>query len=206
MKFQLPRIYPITDRSISGLSHLEQVRRLVEGGATFIQLRDKHASGGEFYDAALEVVRFARERGIRIIINDRVDVALASGAYGVHLGQDDLPPKEARRLLGPDAIVGYSTHSFEQARKALQFPVDYLAIGPLFSTSTKDKPDPTVGLDGLSAVRSVTSGIPLVAIGGISRESATNVLQAGADSVAIISALVSEPNEITARMKQLLLV
>jgi thiamine-phosphate pyrophosphorylase len=202
LKLELPKIYPITDRDVSGLSHLEQVRRLADGGATMIQIREKTAPASEFYRDALEVVAFARERGLRIIINDRVDVAMAVGADGVHLGQHDLPPEEARRLLGNTAIVGFSTHSIEQASRAVAGPVDYIAIGPVFPTSTKAKPDPVVGLDGVRAVRSAIGDFPLVAIGGIDRETVNGVISAGADSVAIISDLLSDPDAIAARMGQ----
>jgi thiamine-phosphate pyrophosphorylase len=201
LKFTLPKIYPITDRSISGLSHLEQVRRLIDGGATMIQLRDKDAAAGEFYAHAMEAIAYARARDVKIIVNDRVDIALATCADGVHLGQDDLPPSEARKLLGPDAIIGFSTHTVEHAKAALDLPVDYVAIGPVFSTSTKDDPDPVVGLEGLRAVRSELDSFPLVAIGGIDRSNAGSVLDAGAESLAIISALITEPGEITARMR-----
>ena len=187
MKFTLPKIYPITDTRISGLSHVEQVRRLIAGGATLIQLREKNAPSGEFYDAAAESFALAREHGVQIVINDRVDIAVASGADGVHLGQDDLPPDQARSLLGERALIGFSTHSVEQALAAISLPVDYLAIGPVFGTKTKENPDRVVGLGGVTAVRKAIGDFPLVAIGGITRVNIRNVLNAGADSVAVIS-------------------
>ena len=201
MKFTLPKIYPITDTRISGLSHAEQVRRLIAGGARFIQLREKDASAGEFYDAAIESIAVAREHGATIIINDRVDIALACGADGVHLGQDDLPPDEARRIVGPDSLVGFSTHSVEQAIAAIRLPVDYIAIGPIFGTTTKENPDPVVGLDGLAAVREAVGDFPVVAIGGITRSNAGSVFDAGANSVAIISDLLSQPETIESTMR-----
>jgi len=149
----IPRLYPITDTELSGLSHEEQVKRLVAGGARLIQLREKRMNAGAFYEAARPAVEIGRRYGARILINDRVDVCLAVGADGVHLGQDDLHPVEARRLLGAQAIIGYSTHSVEQALEALAFPIDYLAIGPIFSTTSKENPDPEVGLQGLQNVR-----------------------------------------------------
>ena len=203
-RFALPSIYPITDTRTSGLSHVEQVRQLTEGGATLIQVREKEAASGEFFEAAREAVRYAHERGVKIIINDRVDIAIAAGADGVHLGQDDLPPDEARKLLGPDAIIGFSTHSAEQARTALDLPVDYIAIGPIFATSTKPDPDPVVGLAGLREVRLVTSGFPLVAIGGIDAENGAKTLANGADSLAVISSVLSEPGKITERIRAML--
>ena len=200
----LPRIYPVTDTRISGLTHAEQVRRLADGGATLVQLRDKSASSQLFYQSAVEAVSAAREAGIRIVINDRVDIALAAGADGVHVGQDDLPAKEARKLLGENAIIGYSTHSLKQAVEAVGLPVDYIAIGPVFATSTKANADPTVGLDGVSSVRASIGDFPLVAIGGIDLHRAAEVLSAGADSVAMISELLSDPSVITQRIRQLL--
>lgn len=200
----LPRIYPITDTRISGLTHAEQVRRLADGGATLVQLRDKSASSQMFYQSAVEAVTVAREAGIRIVINDRVDIALAAGAHGVHLGQDDLPAAEARKLLGETAIIGYSTHSLKQAVDAIGLPLDYIAIGPVFATSTKANAHPTVGLDGVSSVRASIGDFPVVAIGGIDRHQATEVLAAGADSVAMISDLLSDESVITQRIRQLL--
>jgi thiamine-phosphate pyrophosphorylase len=203
LKFSLPKIYPITDPRISGLSHLEQVRRLIAGGARLIQLREKNAPAGEFYEAARQAVALAHELGAKIIINDRVDIALASGADGVHLGQDDLPPEHARRILGKDAIIGFSSHSLDQARAGIGLPVDYIAIGPIFATSTKSDHEPVVGLEGLRAVRELDTGFPIVAIGGINRDTIASVLAAGASSVALISGLLSDPAKISERMRDL---
>ena len=203
MKFTLPKIYPITDTRISGLSHVEQVRRLIAGGARLIQLREKHAGAGEFYDAAVESIALARQHGVKIIINDRLDVALAAGADGVHLGQDDLPPDEARRLVGENFLIGFSTHSVEQAVSALRLPLDYIAIGPIFGTTTKDDPDPEIGLDGLKAVREAVRDFPLVAIGGITRLNCRSVLDAGGHSVAVISDLLTVPDNIEYAMREI---
>lgn len=204
MRLDLPKLYPITDARLSGLSHAEQVARLSDGGATFVQLREKILSPREFYREAEAALRIARARGVRLIINDRVDIALALQADGVHLGQDDLPPALARRLLGERAIIGFSTHNPEQARKAARLPVDYIAIGPIFPTSSKDHPDPLVGLDGLRRVRQAVGPVPLVAIGGINRENARQALDAGADAVAVISLLLTEPSQITHQTRELL--
>jgi thiamine-phosphate pyrophosphorylase len=190
------RIYPITDRLLSGRSHAEQVLRLGERGATLVQLREKNLSALEFYRQAHEAVQVARQRGLKIVINDRVDLALALKADGVHLGQDDLPPETARRILGPQAIIGFSTHNLEQARLATKLPIDYVAIGPLYQTSTKAGTEPPVGLEGLRRVRQTTGELPLVAIGGITLSKAVKPLSSGADAVAIISDLwktTSEP-------------
>ncbi|HKR01126.1 MAG TPA: thiamine phosphate synthase [Pyrinomonadaceae bacterium] len=196
MQVQLPKLYPITDARLSLLSHAEQVSRLSAGGARFVQLREKHLSPREFYREAEDALREARARDVRLVINDRADVALALAADGVHLGQDDLPPEAARRLLGEQAIIGFSTHNVEQARRASLLPIDYVAIGPIFPTSSKENPDAVVGLEGLRRVREVVREIPLVAIGGITLENARQVLEAGADSVAVISLLLSRPAEI----------
>lgn len=204
MDFILPKIYPITDPRISGLSHAAQVERLIAGGATLIQLREKHASPREFYEAAKEALQIARAHSVKLIVNDRVDIALALGADGVHLGQDDLQPEHARRILGPRAIIGFSTHSVRQAVEAIQRPVDYIAIGPVFPTSTKENPDDVVGLDGLRAVREKIGGFPLVAIGGITSENLPQVLATGADSAAVISELFSDPANITGKLADLL--
>jgi len=198
LNFTLPKIYPITDVSLSGISHAEQVERLVAGGATLIQLREKHASPRDFFEAAKRALEIAHEAGAKIIINDRADIARALGADGVHLGQDDLPPDAARQVLGSDAIIGFSTHSVEQAIKAAAYNVDYIAIGPIFETTTKEKPDPVVGLYGLTEVKKNVGKIPLIAIGGINLNSINDVLAAGADSVALISAIIREPALISA--------
>jgi thiamine-phosphate diphosphorylase len=200
----LPKLYTITEARVSGLSHAEQVSRLCAGGAELVQLREKHLSPGEFYSEALAALRVARECGVRLIINDRVDIALALGADGVHLGQDDLSPLAARRLLGQEAVIGFSTHNLEQARAASLLPVDYIAIGPIFATSSKENPDPLVGLDGLRRVREAVGALPLVAIGGINLENARACLAAGADAVAVIGALLAEPSEIAERTRRML--
>jgi thiamine-phosphate pyrophosphorylase len=178
--------------------------RLSAGGATLIQLREKHLSPREFYSAAKEALDVARERKVRLIINDRVDIALALGADGVHLGQDDLPPAAARRLLGERAIIGFSTHSVEQARRAASLPVDYLAIGPIFRTSSKENPDAVVGLEGLRRVRRAAGSVPLVAIGGITLETAPEVIAAGADAIAVISLLLKQPAKIEQQVRAII--
>ncbi len=203
MNLTLPKIYPITDVRLARLSHAEQVERLIAGGAKFIQLRDKYSSPNEFYEAAKTVVEIGRTHSVKILINDRVDIALAVKADGVHLGQDDLPPEHARKLLGAEAIIGYSTHSVAQASDALLLPVDYIAIGPVFQTQTKEKPDDVVGLEGVRAVRQVIGDFPLVAIGGIDLNNVGLVFEAGADSAAVIRDLLSDALGITEKMRDL---
>jgi thiamine-phosphate pyrophosphorylase len=188
MTFSLPRLYPITDTRLSGLTHAEQVERLAAGGATLIQLRDKLASPREFYEAARRAVEVARALGVRLIINDRLDIALAVDADGVHLGQDDLPPARARELVGANRIVGYSTHNVEQALEADSTPIDYIAVGPVFQTTTKANPDPVVGPDLIRELKPRLTR-PLVAIGGITLSTAPAVIAAGADSIAVIADL-----------------
>ena len=202
--FSLPRVYPLTDVRLSGLSHADQVQLLALGGASLIQLREKWLPALQFYQQAKAAAVVARKSGVQLIINDRVDVSLACGAQGVHLGQDDVPPEAARKLLGTDAIIGYSTHDVEQAQKASTTPVDYLAIGPIFETTTKSDTAPALGLEGLRAVRNVIGDFPLVAIGGISLENAVAVIEAGADSVAVVSALLSGPDHITDMTRNLI--
>lgn len=179
------------------MSHARQVEVLVEGGARFIQLREKNAAGREFYEDALRSVEIARKSGAKIIINDRVDIAMVVEADGVHLGQDDLPPAYARKLLGDAAIIGYSTHNVEQAISATSLPIDYIAFGPIFPTSTKPDPDSAVGVDGLQRVRDALPDTALVAIGGISADSLDDIFAAGADSAALISALFAGPNNLS---------
>src|SRR5687767_5444622 len=125
--FPAVKVYPITDVRLTGLSHAEQVTRLIQGGATLIQLREKSLSPREFFHQAQAAIEIARAKDIRIIINDRVDIALALQADGVHLGQDDMPPHAARKLLGDEALIGFSTHNPAQAISASMFPIDYLA-------------------------------------------------------------------------------
>ena len=192
--FRLPKIYPITDMRISGLTHAEQCRRLIEGGAEFIQIREKYLSSNEFFQAAGESMKIAGNSKVKIIINDRLDIALAVNADGVHLGQNDIPPARAREILGENKIIGFSTHNQEQILQALNYPVDYLAIGPVFSTQTKENADKTVGLEGVLQASKLTSDLPLVAIGGINLANYREVLAAGADSAAIISGILKNKN------------
>ena len=196
MSLDLPKVYPITDTHLSGLSHAQQVARLIEGGASLIQLRDKDAAPQEFYREAAAALKIARDHNARLIINDRVDIALALRADGVHLGQTDLPVEAARRLLGKEAIIGFSTHNLQQAKAATAMPVDYIAFGPVFQTFSKENPDPVAGLSALGEVRAIVGSLPLVAIGGITVARAVEVLRAGADALAIIAELLADPLKI----------
>jgi thiamine-phosphate pyrophosphorylase len=192
----LPKIYPITDARLTGLSHTAQVEKLISGGAKLIQLREKNAAPNEFYEDAGAAIEIARRSGVKIIINDRVDIALALSADGVHLGQDDLPPAKARQILGEKALIGFSTHNIRQAIEAVKMPLDYIAVGPVFATQTKENPDRIVGVEGVRKVRRAIDDFPLVAIGGIDPANFREVFQAGADSLAVIKSVLFPPEKI----------
>ncbi len=200
----LAKLYAITDTRLSALSHPEQVAALCAGGASFIQMREKNLSSLEFYEQAKAALQITRQHGAKLIINDRVDIAQAINADGVHLGQDDLPVEAARDLLGEKAIIGISTHSIQQAVDATSQPVSYIALGPIFSTVTKDKPDPVVGLNVLREVRQHVKSLPLVAIGGITLENAHDLLAVGADSLAVVGALTGDRATMEARTRAFL--
>jgi thiamine-phosphate pyrophosphorylase len=184
----LPRLYAIADASFG--NPVEISRALFEGGVRFVQIRNKKAGAGELLEQVEAILRFAPS-GTRFLVNDRVDVARLANAAGVHLGQDDLPLVEARAILGETSIVGFSTHNMKQALLADEMPIDYLAVGPIYPTSTKQNPDPVVGLENLKRICSSVSK-PVVAIGGITLDRAAEVLNAGAASVAVISDLLRD--------------
>jgi thiamine-phosphate pyrophosphorylase len=165
---------------------------LAENGVGLIQVRDKNISSRALFEASKGLVARLSRENVRVIINDRPDIAAMVGAGGVHVGQEDLPVEEARKICGPGRWVGVSTHNLEQFRAEAATSADYIAVGPVFSTATKANPDPVVGIEFLRAVRSLTRK-PLVAIGGITIESAESVYRAGADSIAVISDLLSSP-------------
>ncbi len=175
------------------------VEALVEGGAQILQLRHKSFWTREILTKAEKLGSFLRIAGVPFVINDRADYAAILGA-ALHVGQEDLTPTDARRVVGAETIVGYSTHNPAQMREADREPADYLAFGPMFGTISKERPDPTVGLEGLRAVRSLTRK-PLVAIGGITRDNAVNCWNAGADSVAVIADLYP-PDCTKARLRE----
>ncbi len=166
---------------------------MLRAGVRLLQYRHKGGFERWHLEECTRLAELAREAGAIFVVNDRADIALLAGADGVHVGQDDFPPEAVRRLMGQDKLVGYSTHSEAQARGAETLPVDYVAIGPVFATSTKENPDPVVGLEGVRAARRATTK-PLVAIGGITRQNAAQVLAAGADSVAVARDLVAAPD------------
>jgi thiamine-phosphate pyrophosphorylase len=166
---------------------------LAEAGVRLIQYRNKSATARQYLDSSRELAEALRPRGVTFLVNDRPDVAFLSGASGVHVGQDDLDVEQARRVAGQDKLVGVSTHNLEQFNKAVASSADYIAIGPLFSTTSKANPDPIVGLAFLRRVRGMTDK-PIIGIGGISLDRAKSVIEAGADSVAVISGVLSAPN------------
>ncbi len=189
----LPRLYPILDRSAFADTEalLAAAEELLAGGVTLLQYRNKHGNARQMLDEALQLKKVVGDRA-HLFMNDRADLAVAAGYAGVHVGQEDLSPEAARRVIGPKLSLGVSTHNPEQLQVADATSADYLALGPVFNTSSKEKPDPVVGLEGVRRARALTSK-PLVAIGGITRANARSVIEAGADSVAVIADLLKEP-------------
>jgi thiamine-phosphate pyrophosphorylase len=202
----LPRLYAIVDAAF--FSNSEGVvpfcEELLAGGCTLLQYRNKSGNARLMLEQALVLRRHSRARvpaphvpelrELKLIMNDRADLCLGAEFDGVHVGQDDLSPEAVRKIIGPERWLGVSTHNPEQLREADLTSADYLAIGPVFSTLSKDKPDPVIGLDGVRRARQLTRK-PLVAIGGITRANAASVIEAGADSVAVISDLLREPRK-----------
>lgn len=184
-------VYLVTDRALAGGRSLDSVvRAALDGGAGVVQIREKNLSSRAFYETALEIVRLARPMGRAVIVNDRLDIAMACGADGVHLGQMDLPCGEARRLGGCGFIVGVSVGTEAEAVAAERAGADYLGISPVFATPTKpDAPEPA-GLAGLRRIRRAVR-LPLVAIGGIHAGNAADAVRAGADGVAVVSAVMA---------------
>jgi thiamine-phosphate pyrophosphorylase len=175
----------------AGWSPADLCRAFLDGGATWIQVRAKQLPSAEFLELCDAVVRSAEAHRATVIVNDRADLARLSGADGVHVGQDDLTPSAVRLLLGPNAIVGYSTHTIDQFEAAVLEAASYLAVGPVFSTNTKDTGYDAVGLERVSAAAARANGRPVVAIGGITLENAMSVIAAGASAVAVISDLLA---------------
>ena len=190
---RLPRLYPILDTEAlqaRGIRLETAAAAFLDGGAEILQLRHKGQWTREIFAAAREVARLCRETGAPLIIDDRADVALLLGA-GLHVGQDDLAPRDARKLLGTEAIVGFSSHNARQLCEAGGEPVDYVALGPVFATASKRQPDPVVGIEEVRRCRALLEK-PLAAIGGITRANAREVLAAGADTVAVIAGLLPQ--------------
>jgi len=193
LPMRLPRLYPILDTeslATRGISLEAAATAFLEGGAGILQIRHKSHWSRDFFEAAKRTARLCRENGADLIVNDRADFALLLEA-GLHVGQDDLSPRDARKLMGPDAVIGFSSHNVSQLCAAGGEPVDYVALGPVFPTASKSNPDPVVGVDEVARCRALLDK-PLVAVGGITRENALDVLHAGADSVAVIAGLLPE--------------
>ena len=199
-----PSLYAILDPDLSPLPVGDLAAQLAEAGVELLQLRGKKNSPSEILARAKELTALLVPKGIRFILNDRADIAVMAGSSGVHVGQQDLPAEQARSICGPSRWVGVSTHNLDQLHLADRTSADYIAIGPIFPTTTKENPDPVVGLDFIRAARQMTRK-PLVAIGGITLESAADVYRAGADSLAIIRDLIAA-NDPAGRAKQFLAV
>lgn len=185
--------YPVLDAGLlerRGISSVTAAEALLEAGVRILQFRHKGFFSRDAFNDAQAIADLCRNADVLFVINDRADIAALLSA-ALHLGQDDLPPQDARKIL-PTSIIGFSTHNEQQLREGDREPIDYLAIGPIFQTASKENPDPIVGLERLRSLRALTEK-PLVAIGGITRETAPSVLKAGADSVAIIGDLFPEP-------------
>ena len=193
MRLVLPRLYVILDAALITSPERDCAQSLAEAGVRLIQYRNKSAPARQYLDSSRELAEALRPHGVTFLVNDRPDVAFLADASGVHVGQDDLEVEHARRVAGQDKLVGVSTHNLEQFKKAAASSADYIAIGPLFSTTSKANPDPVVGIDFLRKARGLTDK-PIVGIGGISLDRARSVIEAGADSVAVISGILSAPN------------
>jgi thiamine-phosphate pyrophosphorylase len=190
---RLPRVYPILDSGSlerRGIAVETAAAAMIEGGAEILQLRHKGHWSRAVFESARSVAKFCREAGAVFVVNDRADFALLLSA-GLHVGQDDLPPRDARNLIGPESLLGFSSHNPTQLCAAGGEPVDYVALGPIFATGSKANPDPVVGVEEVRRCRGLIEK-PLVAIGGITLENARAVWAAGADSVAVIAGLLPQ--------------
>jgi thiamine-phosphate pyrophosphorylase len=199
----LPRFYPILDPEIAarhGIDPAIAAEQILEGGATILQFRHKGFFSREVFAQLERVAQLCRDAGALFVVNDRADLADLTGA-ALHLGQDDLTPSAARKVVGAETLIGFSTHNEAQLRAAAAEPANYLALGPIFGTASKQNPDPVVGIAELRRLRPL-SDRALVAIGGITRANAQSVLGAGADSVAIIGDLFAEDGNIRTRTEE----
>jgi thiamine-phosphate pyrophosphorylase len=197
MNLVFPRLYAIIDPTLLAISELDLAEALAGAGVELIQYRNKTASSRHYFEISRQLSSALGPRGVRLIVNDRADIALLAGAGGVHVGQEDLGVEEARAICGgfegQDRWVGVSTHTLAQLAAADRTSADYIAFGPVFTTATKKNPDPVVGTELLREARRMTKK-PLVAIGGITLERAAEVYRAGADSLAVIRDLIGAPN------------
>jgi len=189
MRIVLPRLYVILDAALLNNSPQDCAQELAAAGVRLMQYRDKAACARDLLKTSRELVSSLKAHGASLVVNDRPDVAALAGATGVHVGQDDLTSEQARAVVGKEMLVGVSTHSLEQFRRATSTSADYIAVGPIFGTTSKANPDPVVGLELLRQVRALTDK-PIVAVGGITLERAPSVIAAGADCVAVIRDVV----------------
>lgn len=205
MNKELLKLYLVTDRKLAGERDLEWiVKEAVEGGCTIVQLREKHTPTGEFVNLAKRLKSALKQYNVPLIINDRIDVALASDADGVHIGQSDMPYDIARRLLGPDKIIGLSIENFDQLEEANKLDLDYVAASPVFGTPTKTDTARPWGLEGLSEFNR-RSKHPTVAIGGMNENTIGDVISCGTDGVAVVSAIVAaqSPKEASLQLRKI---
>jgi thiamine-phosphate pyrophosphorylase len=187
-------LYLVTDRPLClGRDLIQVVKEAVAGGVTLVQLREKNASTREFLEIAVEIRKILQGTSVPLIINDRIDIALALNAEGVHLGNSDMPYEKAREILGPDKIIGLSAESVKDAMAASRLGADYLGVSPIFTTPTKSELETGLGLEGLREIRRV-SELPLVAIGGMNVSNCRAAVESGADGIAVVSAICSVPD------------
>jgi thiamine-phosphate pyrophosphorylase len=205
MRIVLPRLYVILDATVLNNSPLDCAHDLAAVGVRVLQYRDKSASARDLLETSRKLASSLNSCGASLIVNDRPDVAALAGAAGVHVGQEDLDPQQTRAVVGEEMWVGVSTHNLEQFRRAAATSADYIAVGPIFATTSKANPDPVVGLDLIRQVRSLTEK-PIVAIGGITLDRAASVIAAGADSVAVIRDVLcaAKPTEQARRYLEIL--
>jgi thiamine-phosphate pyrophosphorylase len=189
MRLVLPRLYVILDAALTTSPERDCALSLAEAGVRLLQYRNKSALARQYLNTSRELADVLRPHDASFFVNDRPDVAFLSGASGVHVGQDDLDVEQARRVVGRDKLVGVSTHNLEQFERAAASSADYIAVGPVFNTSSKANPDSVVGLDFIRKTRQLTDK-PVIAIGGITLERAASAIEAGADSVAVISGIL----------------
>jgi thiamine-phosphate pyrophosphorylase len=189
----LPRLYVILDAALLTVPETECAQKLVDAGVRLLQYRNKRASARELFHSSKQLSSLLIPQGVTFVVNDRADVASAAEASGVHLGQEDLGAGAARSVIGARKLLGISTHSLEQLQEAVATSADYVAVGPVYCTSTKANPDPVVGIELIRRIRPLTYK-PIVAIGGITLDRAAEVIQAGADSVAVIGDILLAPD------------
>ncbi len=188
----LPRLYVILDAALLTAPETECAQKLAAAGVRLLQYRDKRASARKLFESSKRLSSLLIPQGVTFVVNDRADVASAAEASGVHVGQEDLGVEEARLVVGAARFVGVSTHNLEQFQRAAASSADYIAVGPIFATGTKSNPDPVVGTQFIRRVRPITDK-PIVAIGGITLERAPEIIESGADSVAVISDILGAP-------------